>query len=70
MASFPFTSLKEFVEDYNQFRERIADLDRRLASIVCQGFDDCASTEAALKVRSKLQLDLTTVSSRISVWIV
>lgn len=41
---------QEFVDDYNQFRERIADLDRRLASIVCQGFDDCASTEAALKV--------------------
>ncbi|XP_058960986.2 dynein beta chain, ciliary-like [Pocillopora verrucosa] len=41
---------REFVEDYNQFRERIADLDRRLASIVCQGFDDCASTEAALKL--------------------
>ena len=44
--------LQEFVEDYNQFRERIADLDRRLASIVCQGFDDCPSTESALKVES------------------
>ena len=45
---------QEFVDDYNQFRERIADLDRRLASIVCQGFDDCPSTEAALKVKPKL----------------
>lgn len=42
---------QEFVDDYNQFRERIADLDRRLASIVCQGFDDCPSTESALKVK-------------------
>ncbi|XP_031560727.1 dynein beta chain, ciliary-like, partial [Actinia tenebrosa] len=40
---------KEFVDDYNQFRERITDLDRRLASIVCQAFDDCPSTESALK---------------------
>lgn len=44
---------REFVDDYNEFRERIADLDRRLASIVCQGFDDCPSTEAALKVLLK-----------------
>ncbi|XP_032221173.2 dynein beta chain, ciliary [Nematostella vectensis] len=41
---------KEFVDDFNQFRERVADLDRRLASIVCQAFDDCASTESALKL--------------------
>ncbi|KAJ7340470.1 hypothetical protein OS493_003218 [Desmophyllum pertusum] len=57
----------EFVEDYNQFRERIADLDRRLASIVCQGFDDCPSTEAALKLLDCFGslLDPTTDSCRL-----
>ena len=50
-ANLPFEfSSQEFVDDYNRFTERIADLDRRLASIVCQGFDDCSGTEAALKV--------------------
>ena len=42
---------QEFLEDYEHFKDSIADLDRRLASIVCQGFDDCSGLEASFKVR-------------------
>ena len=38
--------------DYENFQAAIADLDRRLASIVCQGFDDCSGLEASFKVSS------------------
>ena len=36
--------------DYNKFQEKIKYLDLRLASIINQGFDDCGSLEAVLKV--------------------
>ena len=39
-----------FMEDYENFNAAIADLDRRLATIVCQGFDDCSGPEAVFKV--------------------
>ena len=41
---------QSFLEDYDNFIAFIADLDRRLASIVCQGFDDTSGIEAAFKV--------------------
>ena len=40
----------EFLEDYKQFHEKIGDFDRRLATIICQGFDDCATTESIFKL--------------------
>ena len=43
-------SLQQFPQDYDKFKESIADLDRRLASIVCQGFDDCSGLEAVFKL--------------------
>ena len=38
------------MEDYVEFKLKIADLDRRLASIICQAFDDCSGVESAFKV--------------------
>jgi len=42
--------LQEFLEDATNFRAAIADLDRRLASIVCQGFDDCSGLDSVFKL--------------------
>lgn len=41
----------EFMEDYAAFEGSIADLDKRLASIICQAFDDCSGLESAFRVR-------------------
>lgn len=41
---------KEFVEDYSDFTSKIADLDRRLASVICQAFDDSCGTLGILKL--------------------
>ena len=40
-----------FKKDYDRFKEKIEYLDLRLASIINQGFDDCGSLEAILKVK-------------------
>lgn len=39
-----------FIEDYEDFQANIEDLDRRLASILCQAFDDCSNLESVFKV--------------------
>ncbi|XP_052121253.1 dynein beta chain, ciliary-like isoform X2 [Frankliniella occidentalis] len=39
-----------FLQDYNVFQNRIWDLDRRLAAILCQGFDECYNLEAVFKL--------------------
>lgn len=39
-----------FMEDYDNFNAAIGDLDRRLATIVCQGFDDCSGPESCFRV--------------------
>ncbi|XP_075415820.1 dynein axonemal heavy chain 17 [Tenrec ecaudatus] len=39
-----------FDEDYADFVTKIQDLDRRLATIFCQGFDDCPSIESCTKL--------------------
>uniref|UniRef100_G3TNR2 Dynein axonemal heavy chain 17 n=1 Tax=Loxodonta africana TaxID=9785 RepID=G3TNR2_LOXAF len=39
-----------FDEDYADFQTKIQDLDRRLATIFCQGFDDCPSIESCTKL--------------------
>jgi dynein heavy chain len=40
-----------FEMDYVEFQRKIRDLDRRLASILCQAFDDCCNLESVFKVR-------------------
>ncbi|KAM5306863.1 dynein axonemal heavy chain 17 isoform 1-T1 [Glossophaga mutica] len=39
-----------FDDDYADFETKIQDLDRRLATIFCQGFDDCNSIESCAKL--------------------
>lgn len=39
-----------FLIDYEAFQSNIQDLDRRLASILCQAFDDCSNLESVFKV--------------------
>ncbi|KAM9208504.1 dynein axonemal heavy chain 17 [Dugong dugon] len=39
-----------FDEDYADFETKIQDLDRSLATIFCQGFDDCPSIESCAKL--------------------
>ncbi|XP_037350847.1 dynein axonemal heavy chain 17 isoform X1 [Talpa occidentalis] len=39
-----------FDDDYADFETKIQDLDRRLATIFCQGFDDCKSIESNSKL--------------------
>ena len=41
---------KEFLEDYERFTWQIEDLDRRLASIICQGFEDTCGLESSFRV--------------------
>jgi dynein heavy chain len=41
-----------FEMDYVDFQTKITDLDRRLASILCQAFDDCCNLESVFKVRT------------------
>ncbi|XP_071881804.1 dynein axonemal heavy chain 17 [Anas platyrhynchos] len=37
-------------KDFAEFQSKIQDLDRRLATILCQGFDDCNSLASAVKL--------------------
>ncbi|XP_025217595.1 dynein heavy chain 17, axonemal [Theropithecus gelada] len=39
-----------FDRDYADFEIKIQDLDRRLATIFCQGFEDCSSIESSAKL--------------------
>ncbi|XP_049809049.1 dynein beta chain, ciliary [Schistocerca nitens] len=39
-----------FTRDYAGFTARICDLDRRLAAVFCQAFDDCANLESVFKL--------------------
>uniref|UniRef100_A0A452UEG0 Dynein axonemal heavy chain 17 n=1 Tax=Ursus maritimus TaxID=29073 RepID=A0A452UEG0_URSMA len=39
-----------FDDDYADFETKIQDLDRRLATIFCQAFDDCTSIESCAKL--------------------
>lgn len=41
---------QEFLRVYENFVEKISDIDRRMATIICQGFDDCSGLEATFKV--------------------
>uniref|UniRef100_A0A8C8WRI9 Dynein axonemal heavy chain 17 n=1 Tax=Panthera leo TaxID=9689 RepID=A0A8C8WRI9_PANLE len=39
-----------FDDDYASFETKLQDLDRRLATIFCRGFDDCSSVESCAKL--------------------
>ncbi|CAE1321056.1 DNAH [Acanthosepion pharaonis] len=41
---------KEFLQDYNVFRENISDLDHRLSTIICQAFDDCSGLDSCFRL--------------------
>jgi dynein heavy chain len=43
-------SSDEFKQDYDEFCRFTLDLDRRLSSTICQGFDDCNSLQSAFKL--------------------
>ncbi|CAG5123285.1 unnamed protein product, partial [Candidula unifasciata] len=43
------TSSHEFMDDYYVMLEKVADFDRRVATIICQGFDDCSGLESMYK---------------------
>ncbi|KAJ8313224.1 hypothetical protein KUTeg_009222, partial [Tegillarca granosa] len=40
----------EFLNDYNNFTIKIGDFDRRLATIICQAFDDCSGVDSVFKL--------------------
>lgn len=44
-------------KDFAEFQKKIQDVDRRLATIFCQGFDDCNCLASAVKVHVPPQLD-------------
>ncbi|BFZ02963.1 hypothetical protein BsWGS_06002 [Bradybaena similaris] len=44
------TKSHEFMEDYTILLEKVSDFDRRVATIICQGFDDCSGLEAMYKL--------------------
>ncbi|XP_078510049.1 dynein axonemal heavy chain 17 isoform X2 [Lissotriton helveticus] len=41
---------QNFYQDYQVFQTKVEDLDRRLGTIISQGFDDCSSIESAVKL--------------------
>ena len=58
---------KQFDDDFYEFRCQIKELERRLGSVLNQGFEDCATISSAFKVidafeglleRDSLQPDL------------
>ena len=50
MCTHHLFAFQEFPKDYESFKKAIADLDRRMASIVCQAFDDCSGLESAFRL--------------------
>ena len=41
---------KAFKKDYNNFMDKVADFDRRLAKCACLGFEDCGNVEGMFKL--------------------
>lgn len=54
---------ESFLRDYKQFQSNICDLDRRLASILCQAFDDCFNLESVFKVSPTANLFIIVIST-------
>jgi dynein heavy chain len=42
--------LPDFEQDLEKFHVTIGDLDRRIGTIICQGFDDCASLHSCFRL--------------------
>lgn len=42
--------MQTFMKHYEEFEEQLKDMDRRMATIICNGFDDCNSLESQFKV--------------------
>jgi hypothetical protein len=47
-----------FVQDYALFMEKVEDMDRKLAAIFCQAFDDCHNLDSIYKVGFVLKFKL------------
>lgn len=39
-----------FIVDFEDFQQKVKDLDRRLSSILCQAFDDCHELDSIFKL--------------------
>ena len=55
------TTSQEFLNDYKNFFDQISDFDRRLATCICQGFDDASGLESAFKVIFNSTILFTTI---------
>lgn len=42
---------KSFVVEVETFKQRIFEMDMKLAAILCQAFEDCSNLESTFKVR-------------------
>ena len=42
--------MQEFIEIYKKFFTKLEDIDRNMATILCQAFDDCSGLESMFKV--------------------
>ena len=49
---------ENFVKDCTLFMEKVEDMDRKLAAIFCQAFDDCYNLDSIYKVGFVLKLIL------------
>ena len=47
--AFP-SFFQKFVTDYNSFKEKMMDMENRLAQIVCLAFDECSGCESVFKL--------------------
>ena len=43
-------NVQKFVSEYESFKDKIADMDKRLSQIVCHSFDDCFGCESVFKL--------------------
>jgi dynein heavy chain len=50
---------KEFDEDFYKFRSKIKELERRLATVITQGFDDCDTIHGRFKLLESFEGLLT-----------
>ena len=48
--------LQSFPKDYENFKTAIVDMDKRLAALVLQGYDDCSGLQSIFRVRSSSAL--------------
>lgn len=46
---------ESFVKDYEQFQNKIYEMDLKLAAVLCQAFEDCSNLDSIFKVIKTLQ---------------